>query len=75
VTEHSHLPVAYGSMPDMFASELTAVESLGPCVRLVFTVPTQQGTEAYRERVASVVIPHMRKSADSRSYLSVASRS
>jgi hypothetical protein len=48
MTDHSQLPVAYGSMPDMFASELTAVESLGPCVRLVFTVPTQQGTDACR---------------------------
>jgi len=63
MSDYSHLPVAYGSLPDVFAAELTAVESLGPCVRLVFTAPTQQGTEAYRERVASVVIPHASLSA------------
>ena len=58
MSDYSHLPVAYGSLLDVFATELTAVESLGPCVRLVFTAPTQQGTDAYRERVASVVIPN-----------------
>jgi hypothetical protein len=59
MSDHSNLPVvSFNSSPDVFVTELTAVEALGPCVRLVFTVPTQQGTEAFRERIASIVVPH-----------------
>jgi hypothetical protein len=56
MSDYSHLPVAYGSLPDVFAAELTAVEALGPCVRLVFTAPVQDGAEARRDRVACIVI-------------------
>jgi hypothetical protein len=45
------------SAPDTFATELYSVEALGPCVRLVFTAPIQDGTDARRDRVACIVIP------------------
>jgi hypothetical protein len=56
--DHMHLPV-WGNVADIFATELTAVEALGPCVRLVFTVPVQDGSEAHRDHVACIVIPTM----------------
>jgi hypothetical protein len=42
---------------DYFASDLAAVEAIGPCVRLVFVVPRQAGAAAYREPIVSVVVP------------------
>ena len=56
MADHAHLPV-WGNAPDTFATELLAVEALGPCVRLVFTAPVQEGSEARRDRVACIVIP------------------
>jgi hypothetical protein len=50
MSDYSHLPVAYGSLLDVFATELTAVESLGPCVRLVFTAPLNR----VRRHIANV---------------------
>jgi hypothetical protein len=43
--------------PEIFAAELTAIEDMGSCVRLVFTVPRQSGTEAFRTACVYVVVP------------------
>lgn len=52
------LPVLNAGNPlEIFAAELTAVEDMGPCVRLVFTVPRQSGREAFREPCVYVVVP------------------
>jgi hypothetical protein len=48
---------SFGNVPDIYAAELTAIEALGPCVRLVFTVPRQSNWEAFREVVANVILP------------------
>lgn len=42
---------------DYFATELVSVEDLGQCARLSFSVPRQQGKEAFREIVAAIVVP------------------
>jgi hypothetical protein len=45
------------STPEYFATELMAVEDLGQCARLVFSIPRQAGCEAYRESVVQVIVP------------------
>ena len=45
------------SAPEYFVTELTAVEDLGECARLVFSIPRQAGHEAYREPVVQVIVP------------------
>ena len=45
------------SAPEYFVTELTAVEDLGECARLVFSIPRQAGREAYRESVVQVIVP------------------
>jgi hypothetical protein len=58
MSDNSNLPVAdSGSLIDAFATELLRVERLGSCARLVFAVPRQSGSSAYRETIAAVVVP------------------
>jgi hypothetical protein len=57
-TAESKLPIQhFGQEHEFFASDLAAVEAIGPCVRLVFVVPRQAGEAAYREPIVSVVVP------------------
>jgi hypothetical protein len=58
MTSETKLPIQCFSQPqDYFASDLAAVEAIGPCVRLVFAVPRQAGDTAYREPVVAVIVP------------------
>jgi|SRR6185312_10598391 hypothetical protein len=45
------------NLRDKYVTELARVENLGVCSRLIFSLPRQDGNDAYREGIASLIVP------------------